>query len=120
MNVQVAPPSPWRRLPWVIAALLIGAWIMRGWRRPLRSEKPDDEGRSLRRADLGRSRGARPRPLGMAGKVLDAHDGIPIAGARVQILIPAFGGDGVAATTFSDSEGRFELPAVTLVEGSSL
>ena len=79
----VAPPSPWRRLPWVIAALLIGAWIMRGWRRPLRSEKPDDERRSLppgrpsvEVVELG------PAHSGWRGKVLDAHDGVPIAGAR--------------------------------------
>ena len=121
VNVRVAPPSPWRRLPWVIAALLIGAWIMRGWRRPLRSEKSDDERRSLppgrpsvEVVELG------PAHSGWRGKVLDAHDGAPIPGARIQVLVPAFGGDGVAATTFSDSEGRFELPSVNVTEGSRL
>jgi hypothetical protein len=121
VNVRVAPPSPLRRLPWVIAALLIAAWIMRGWRRPLRSEKSDDERRSLppgrpsvEVVELG------PAHSGWRGRVLDAHDGVPIPGARVQILVPAFGGDGVAATTFSDSEGRFELASVTLTEGSRL
>jgi hypothetical protein len=49
---------------------------------------------------------------GWRGRVLDAHDGAPVAGARVAITGPAFGGGGRAATTTTDDEGRFELPHV--------
>ena len=41
LSVPVAPPSPWRRLPWVLAALGIGAWVVRTWWRPARTEKPE-------------------------------------------------------------------------------
>jgi len=121
IGVQVSAPSPWRRLPWAIAVLLIAGWIIRGWYRPPRSEKPADDrqglpaGRpSVEVVELG------PANSGWRGRVLDAHDGTPIKGARVQILVPAFGGDGVAAETVSDLAGRFELPAVAVVEGSRL
>jgi hypothetical protein len=121
IGVQVAAPSPWRRLPWAIAVLLIAGWIFRSWYRPARSEKPAEDRSSL---PAGRpsvevvERG--PANSGWRGRVLDAHDGMPIGGARVQILVPAFGGDGIAAETTSDPAGRFELPAVNLVDGSRL
>ena len=42
----------------------------------------------------------------------DAHDGTPVVGARVAVLIPAFGGEGVATSTYSDETGTFRLEHV--------
>jgi hypothetical protein len=109
----IAPPSPWRRLPWILAALGIAVWVVRGWRRPARTDKKVDE---RERVPTGRAsvdvieRG--PARGGWRGRVLDAHDGSPVAGARVAITIPAFGGGGRAATTTTDEDGQFELPHV--------
>ena len=121
LSVPVAPPSPWRRLPWVLAAIAVGAWVVRAWWRPPRTEKPESErvslppGRpSLDVLELG------PERSGWRGRVVDAHEGTPIQDASVLVLLPAFASDGVAARTFSDEAGRFELPAVQRTEGARL
>lgn len=112
--VVVAPPSPWRRLPWVVAAVGIALWVVRGWRRPARSEKkptPEEATAPTGRASVdvierGPARG------GWKGRILDAHEGSAIAEARVRVLIPAFGGGGRAAEALTDDLGAFELPHV--------
>lgn len=121
VSVPVSPPSPWRRLPWVLAALAIGGWVVRTWWRPPRTEKPERErvslppGRpSLDVLEVG------PERSGWRGRVIDAHEGTAIAGATVTVVLPAFASDGVAARTFSDEDGRFELSPVQRVEGARL
>lgn len=123
VTARVAPPNPLRRLPWLFGALLVAAWIVRGWRRPARTDKaPDDEksappGRPLLDVvEVG------PAHSGWRGRVLDAHDGTPIAGARVSVLVPAFGGSGIAASADTDKAGQFELPDVSSanVEGARM
>ncbi len=46
---------------------------------------------------------------GWRGKVADAHDGAPIAGAQLSIVAPTFEGDGVLARAVSDEHGAFTL-----------
>jgi hypothetical protein len=110
----IAAPSPWRRLPWVLAALAITLWVVRGWRRPARSEsraRAEEESLPSGRASVEViERG--PARSGWRGRVRDAHDGQPIVGARVSIQIPAFGGGGRAAAAVTDASGTFELPHV--------
>lgn len=121
LTVPVSPPSPWRRLPWVLAALAIGAWVVRSWWRPPRTEKPDRERVSLPPGrpsvdviEVG------PERSGWRGRVVDAHEGTPISGASLTIILPAFGADGIAARAFADDEGRFDLAPVQRVEGARL
>lgn len=121
LSVPVAPPSPWRRLPWIFAAIAVGAWVVRTWWRPPRTEKPESEraslppGRpSLDVIELG------PERSGWRGRVVDAHEGTPIPDAAVVVLLPAFASDGVAARAFADEAGQFELPAVQRSEGARL
>jgi len=121
VNVPVAPESPWRRLPWVLAALAIGAWVIQSWWRPGRTEKPEPERSSLPPArpsldviELG------PVDAGWHGRVLDAHEGTPIVGAKVTVVAPSFEGDGVQSSAVSDDQGRFELPAGERAEGARL
>lgn len=121
VNVPIAPPSPWRRLPWVIAALVVGWWVVQGWRRPARTERKDGD-----RASLPPGRPSLdvievlPGNAGWRGRVLDAHEGTAIAGARVRIFVPSFEGDGVVSTSETDEEGRFELGAVRPAPGAKL
>jgi len=61
-----------------------------------------------------------PVRSGWRGRVLDAHEGAAIAGARVAIIAPSFEGDGLKASALTDDDGRFELPATERVEGSRL
>lgn len=118
--VPVAPPSPWRNVGWIIAAAFVAGWVVRGWRRPARSERKLDR-------DAGAPPSGRPSVAllergaarsGWRGRVLDAHDGTPIANAEVAVLRPSFEGDGVAARCHSDDEGRFELEHVEGAEGA--
>jgi hypothetical protein len=48
---------------------------------------------------------------GWRGTVTDAHDGAPVAGARLTVVAPAFQGDGVIAHAESDERGAFTLDA---------
>lgn len=121
VTVPVSPPSPLRRLPWVIAAILVAASVIRAWWRPRRTEKPEPKteetlppGRpSLEVIALG------PAHSGWKGRVLDAHDGSAVADARISIVLPSFGRE-PAPTVFSDQEGRFVLEDVQRVEGARL
>lgn len=121
LSVPVSPPSPWRRLPWVVAALGIGAWVVRTWWRPPRTEKPERD-----RVSLPPGRPSLdvieilPEKSGWRGRVVDAHEGSAIEGATLTIILPAFATDGVAARSVSDEAGRFELAPVQRVEGARL
>lgn len=121
VNVPVAPPSPWRRLPWVIAALIVGWWVVQGWRRPARTEKKEGDRTSLPpgRPSLDVIE-VLPDNAGWRGRVLDAHEGTPIARAHVRIYVPSFQGDGMVAESETDEEGRFELGAVAPAHGARL
>ncbi len=121
--VPLAPPSPWRRLPWVLAAVAIAVWVVRGWHRPARRETSgivdptEPPGRpALALVQPG------PARSGWRGEVRDAHDGTPIAGVRVLLRLPSFGSDGVAAATTTDEAGQFSLPHLEgrTVEGATL
>jgi len=122
LSVPVSPPSPWRRLPWVLAALAVGAWVVRAWWRPPRTEKASRDGGvslppgrpSLDLIEVG------PADSGWRGRVVDAHEGIAIEGATLTIILPAFASDGVAARAVSSDNGRFELTPVQRVEGARL
>jgi hypothetical protein len=111
LTIHVRPPSPWRRLPWLLAALAVAAWVVASWRRPVRTERPT-KARPAARPPRPAIRlvEASERSAGWTGRVLDAHDGTPIARAEIVVRQRVFQGDGVAASTASDGEGRFALP----------
>jgi hypothetical protein len=54
---------------------------------------------------------------GWTGRVVDAHEGTPIRGARVWIERGTFEGRAVMATVETDAEGRFALPGIGAVAG---
>ncbi|HEY3253327.1 MAG TPA: hypothetical protein VGJ91_05245, partial [Polyangiaceae bacterium] len=94
--IPVLPPSPWRRIAWITAVVILGSWLLLGWQRPRRLE---------RRANALAPRHAARVPVdvievgdrrfGWHGRVVDAHDGSPIAGAAVLLRLPAFDTSGV-------------------------
>jgi hypothetical protein len=135
LSLRYVPSSPWWRAgaplelavpvsgPGVIRQVVLGllvaacaAWVVAGWRRAPK-----------RLAPLGADRTTVP-PSGRAGvqvlgatsgqsdwrgTVADAHEGTPIAGAALRIVVPSFQGSGVVAEATSDARGAFvlELPA---------
>jgi hypothetical protein len=49
---------------------------------------------------------------GWRGHVIDAHDGAPVEGARVTLVVPVFDGEGVAATFTTVADGAFSIAHV--------
>lgn len=123
ISVPVTAPSPWRRLPWLLLALAIAGWVIRSWRRPPRAAQMQNAHGTL---PSGRAaldvieRG--PVRSGWRGQVVDAHEGTPIEGARVAILTPAFGGDGIVRSVTTDASGHFVIEQLDGVapEGSRM
>ena len=125
ITAPVSGPSAWRRLPWLLVALAIGAWVVSAWRRPKWAEREKPEGERSR--PTGRASveliEAGPAESGWRGAVIDAHEGEPVPDARVQIVVPAFEGDGVARWARTDDRGEFELEHVagaTQAEGARI
>ncbi|MFW5740658.1 MAG: hypothetical protein ACOC1F_09870, partial [Myxococcota bacterium] len=102
-------PSPWLRGLPVLLALAVAGWLLRGWWRPKRRDrvvtpKPTFKGEpSLEIVGAPRSRG------GWSGRVIDAHDGDPIEGARVRVIVPTFLELDVVVDELTDEDGRFSF-----------
>ncbi len=105
--VMVLRGAPWKWLPWGAGLLAVAAWVLLAWRRPERNE--------LRAAPPPAMKPIRPeiewlsasdgKLSGWAGRVLDAHDGHGIAGARVRIAWP----HGGVLESDADSAGAFRI-----------
>jgi hypothetical protein len=110
-----------RRWPWLALLAPIGYICLRSLQRPAQRKT---ERRPLPKPRPSESVVELPVPLsGWVGSVSDAHDGQPIAGARVEALLPSFrGSEPHALTALADARGWFELPALQhpLPEGARL
>jgi hypothetical protein len=116
LQVQVAlrAPSAWTWFPWLVVALGIAYWVVRAWRRPPRALRPTDHRpkppppghASIDLVEAGSAN------AGWRGRVLDAHDGDPVLGARVSLVVPVFDGEGVAASHTTAEDGQFALAHV--------
>ena len=110
--IPILPPSPWRRIAWIAAVVLLGSWLLLGWQRPRRLER--------RASSLAPPLAFRApvdivevgeRGSGWRGRVLDAHDGSPIVDAVVLVRVPSFDASGVLCSARSDARGEFALEA---------
>ncbi|HEY0468688.1 MAG TPA: carboxypeptidase-like regulatory domain-containing protein [Polyangiaceae bacterium] len=108
--IPVLPPSPWRRIAWIAAVVILGSWLLLGWQRPRRLERraSSPNPRHFVRAPVDVIEVGDLRS-GWRGRVLDAHDGTPIADAVVLVRVPAFDASGVLRTARTDSDGAFAL-----------
>jgi hypothetical protein len=113
-------PARW---PWLALLAPVGYVCVRALQRPgLR--KPRRSARRARPPVPASSAPAEPAPLpsGWSGIVTDAHDGHPIAGARVTATLPSLREEARGASTVSDAQGYFWLPALRepIPEGARL
>ncbi len=118
--IVVRPPSPWRSLPWLLVAVAIGAWVLRGWRRPLRAKRAkESEPLATGRESVEVVAPGKPRS-GWNGVVVDAHEGTAIANATVSIRLPSFEAESQSVEACCDAEGAFVLPDCPVGEGAEL
>ena len=113
-EVSLAGPGILKEILVALVVLAAAAWVVGGWRRApkapvapgelvLPAMPPGKAGVQV----LGPARGV----SGWSGVVSDAHEGTPIARARLAIVAPSFQGDGVVAEVFTDEHGAFTLEA---------
>jgi hypothetical protein len=118
VDLPIAGPGILRQVLLAIVVVIVTAWVIAPWRRAPKSRATKDadavappSGRAgvhVVAAPAGQS--------GWKGTVMDAHEGSPVAGARLSIVVPAFEGDGVATRGTTDDRGAFSL---TLEGGSA-
>src|SRR5688572_24427870 len=106
LMVRVPPLTPLRRAPWVLALAALGAWVFLLWRRPRSATRRAERRVAAVHAGTPAVVWEPPRAGsgGYSGRVFDAHDGHPIAGAQVRIRAPE--GE---ASAITDANGEFRL-----------
>jgi hypothetical protein len=127
--VTVRPGTPWRRIAFSVLALALVAWVIREAYdfRPFRRSRVATEKPKLAEP-VGRAEVVRPRAPreGWAGVVFDAHEGAPIRGAAIAVVLAGFpGADGstgtrVLAERIADDAGQFALAEPAFPRGALL
>jgi hypothetical protein len=107
----VRRPSPWRKVPLVLAAAIVVGWLVMA-RYPVRRQK-----RRATRRPAAKPFGEALELLhpaapdrGWTGHVADAHAGSAISGARVAVERRGFDRVDVVFETTADMSGAFALP----------
>jgi hypothetical protein len=109
VEIPILPPSPWRRIAWIAGVIALGLWLLASWQRPRRIERSGPQGpKPIVRAPIDVLE-VGDVASGWHGRVIDAHDGTPLAGATVLVRMPAFDGKGVLRTAHTGADGAFEL-----------
>ncbi|HEY2369270.1 MAG TPA: hypothetical protein VGH87_22890 [Polyangiaceae bacterium] len=119
VRVPLKGPSPWRQAPLAVGALAVAAWLLVG--RSARRQRldktivmqrpPTHEGT----AGISVVHSSRSRTGKYGGCVVDAHDGTPVARARVSVQVPSFPGTPVqvVVSVFADDAGEFAFDLET-------
>jgi hypothetical protein len=118
-----APREP-RRWPWLALLVPIGYVCMRSLQRPA-PRRGERRARAVAAGTTAAQRvvEASGPPSGWVGIVSDAHDGQPVAGARVEVQLPSFRStDAATLRAITDALGEFRLAALPepLPEGARL
>lgn len=112
VELPIAGPGIARQILLATLVFAVTAWVLASWRRAPKPARPKDA-ESVPAPPSGRA-GVQviATTSGQAdwrGTVTDAHEGKPIAGASLSIVIPSFEGSGIAARATTDEAGMFTL-----------
>jgi len=123
LTLPMRAPSPWKKVPLVVAGLAALAWLILA-RLPQRGHEALRSG-ATRAPPLHPEAGvelvrAGPAARGWTGRIHDAHDGFGIVAARVAIERPGFRGVEVLAQAKANEEGVFVLPPIDVHPGDLL
>ena len=118
VDLPIAGPGILRQVLLAVVVVIVTAWVIAPWRRAPKPRAPKDA-EALNAPPSGRAGvqvvASPAGQRGWKGTVMDAHEGTPVAGARLSIVVPAFEGDGVVVRGAADERGAFTLS----IEGSS-
>jgi hypothetical protein len=123
LTLPMRAPSPWKKVPLVVAGLAALAWLILA-RLPPRRRQASPSG--VTRAPVPHPEAgvelvrAGPAARGWTGRIHDAHDGFGIAAALVAIERPGFRGVEVLAQSKTNEEGVFVLPPIDAHPGDVL
>jgi len=102
-------PSPWLRSLPIALAVVVAAWLLRGWWRPKRRDRAAPARPGVKgQPSLEVLRTSPSRDV-WSGRVVDAHDGQPIGGARVRVIVPTFVDLDVVVDETTDEDGTFSF-----------
>lgn len=122
VTLPLKPPAPWKKVPLVLAALGVIAWLVLARLPPptralaLPGRRPPS---SLPEAGVEIVREA-PAGHGWAGRLRDAHDGSAIVSGRVTVERPGFQGVELMAQALTDDAGVFVVPPIESLPGDLL
>jgi hypothetical protein len=122
VRIPIRGPGLLPKVPILLAGLAVLALFLVG-RVSGQKSKPEP----IAPVDPAQAREGKPRvevvraaargQEGWTGRIVDAHEGTPIPGARVWIERGTFEGHSVLASAETDGEGRFALPTVGAMAG---
>jgi len=112
--VEALPPSSWGRAGWLVALLVVAAWLVTGWWRPRRvARQPDRSAEKVRQPVAGIQVLETSAPeSGWRGVVIDTHERDPIAGAVVSMVRRGFDGEVRLQQIATADDGSFKLEAI--------
>lgn len=112
VELPIAGPGFARQILLTVVVLAVMAWVLASWRRapkPARAKSADSVPAPLSGRAGVQVVAASSGPAEWRGTVTDAHEGTPIYGAKLSIVVPSFEGDGVVAHATTDEAGMFTL-----------
>jgi hypothetical protein len=126
VRVPIRGPGLWSKAPILLGGLAVLAIFLVG-RVASKGNKPEPEPARVEvEAKVGKPRLEVVRPaargeVGWGGRIVDAHEGTPVRGARVWIDRGTFEGRVILASTATDEQGGFRLEGVEgLVGGEQM
>lgn len=123
VDVAIEGPGLLRQILLAVVVVVVTAWVIAGWRRAPKPRAPKDV-EAPAAAPSGRAGvqvvAASADQSGWRGIVTDAHEGTPVTGANLSIVVPSFEGDGVVLRAVTDDRGAFTLEGAPAVNGARL
>jgi len=125
LSIDIASPSAREpaRWPWLVLLAPVGYVCVRALQRPGVSRPRRIPRRSPTATPAEATSSAEAAaPSGWSGTVRDAHDGRPIAGARVTASLPSLRAQAHGVSSISDAQGHYALPSLRepIPEGAQL
>ena len=124
LTLEIAGPTPSQpsHWPWLVLLAPVGYVCLRALERPASPRRAQRPAPRPAVPSIAAARASAVPVHGWIGTIKDAHDGQPIAGARVEATLPSLREQPLGVSSVSDVDGRFVLPPLRepIPEGARL